>query len=62
MDRDHFDRASQAIKDAGISFGAGPRDKANMLGPGNSAGARGETQSVYFGDSNGHRLEIIIYV
>ena len=61
MDRAQFDRAFQAIKDAGISFGDGPRDKTNMRGPGISTGARGETLSVYFSDPSGHRLEIITY-
>ena len=61
MDRAHFDRSFQAIKDAGIPFGDGPRDKTNMRGPGISSGAKGETLSVYFGDPNGHRLEIIPY-
>ncbi len=61
MDRTQFDRAFQAIKDAGIPYGDGPRDKTNMRGPGISTGAKGETLSVYFGDPSGHRLEIITY-
>jgi len=61
MDRAQFDRSFQAIKDAGIPFGDGPRDKTNMRGPGISNGAKGETLSVYFGDPSGHRLEIITY-
>jgi len=55
------DRAFQAIKDSGIPFGDGPRDKTNMRGPGISTGAKGETLSVYFSDPSGHRLEIITY-
>ena len=61
MDRAEFDRAFQAIKDAGIPFGDGPVNKTNMLGPGISTGSKGETLSVYFGDPSGHRLEIITY-
>ena len=61
MERPEFDRAFQAIKDAGIPYGDGPRTKTNMLGPGISTGAKGETLSVYFGDPSGHRLEIITY-
>ncbi len=61
MDRPEFDRAFQAIKDAGIPYGDGPRDKTNMRGPGISTGAKGETLSVYFSDPSGHRLEIITY-
>ena len=61
MERDQFDRAFQAIKDSGIPFGDGPRDKTNMRGPGISTGAKGETLSVYFSDPSGHRLEIITY-
>ena len=61
LDRAHFDQSFQAIKDSGIPFGDGPRDSANMLGPGASTGAKGETQSVYFKDPNGHLLEIISY-
>ena len=59
MDRPQFDQAFQAIKDAGIPYGDGPRDKTNMRGPGVSTGSKGETLSVYFGDPSGHRLEII---
>ena len=55
----HFYRSFRAIKDAGIPFGDGPRDKTNMRGPVISSGAKSETLSVYFGDPNGYRLEII---
>ena len=61
MDRAQFDASFQAIKDSGIPFGDGPMTKTNMLGPGISTGAKGDTLSVYFGDPSGHRLEIITY-
>ena len=61
MDRAQFDQSFQAIKAAGIPYGDGPRDTANMRGPGISTGARGETLSVYFSDPSGHLLEIITY-
>ena len=61
LERSQFDQAFQAIKDAGIPFGDGPRDKTNMRGPGISTGAKGETLSVYFADPSGHRLEILTY-
>ena len=61
MDRAQFDRSFQAVKDAGIPYGDGPRTKTNMQGPGVSTGSKGETLSVYFGDPSGHRLEIITY-
>ena len=61
MDRAQFDQSFQAIKDSGIAFGDGPRESDNMRGPGPSTGAKGDTQSVYFKDPNGHLLEIISY-
>ena len=61
MDRAQFDQSFQAIKAAGIPYGDGPRDTANMRGPGTSTGAKGETLSVYFSDPSGHLLEIITY-
>ncbi len=42
-------------------FGGEPREAANIRDPGASAGAKGETLSVYFNDHNVHLLEIITY-
>lgn len=61
LDRAHFDRSFQMIKDSGIPFGDEPREAANMRGPGASTGAKGETLSVYFNDHNGHLLAFITY-
>ena len=61
LDRPHFDRSFQAIKDSGIPFGNESREAANMLVPGASTGDKCETLSVYFNGHSGHLLEIITY-
>ena len=61
LDRAHFDRPFQAIKDSGIPFGDESREAANILVLGASTGDKGETLSVYFNDHPGHILEIITY-
>jgi len=61
LDRPHFDRSFQAIKDSEILFGNESREAANMLVPGASTGDKCETLSVYFNGHSGHLLEIITY-
>jgi len=61
LDRPHFNRSFQAIKDSGIPFGNESREAANMLVPGASTGDKCETLSVYFNGHSGHLLEIITY-
>ena len=61
LDRAHFDRPFQAIKDSGIPFGDESREAANIRVLGASTGDKGETLSVYFSDHNGRLLEIITY-
>ena len=61
VDRPHFDRFFQAIKDSGIPFGSESREAANMLVPGASTGGKCKTLSVYFNGHSGHLLEIITY-
>ena len=61
LDRAHFDRYFQAIKDSGIPFGNESREAANMLVPGASTGDKCETMSVYFNGYSGHLFEIITY-
>ena len=61
LDRPHFDRSFQAIKDSGILFGNEPREAANMLVPGASTGDKCETMSVYFNGHSGQLFEIITY-
>ena len=61
LDRAHFDKPFQAIKDSGIPFGDESREAANIRVLGASTGDKGETLSVYFNDHNGHLLEIITY-
>ena len=61
LDRVHFDRSFQAIKDSGIPFRDESREAANIRVPGASTGDEGETLSVYSNDRNGHLLEIITY-
>ena len=58
LDRAHFYRFFQAIKDP---FGGEPREAASIRDPGAGAGAKGETLSVYFNDYNGHLLAFITY-
>ena len=61
LDRPHFDRSFQAMKDSGIPFGNEPREAANMLVPGASTGGKCKPLSVYFNGHSGHLLEIITY-
>ena len=61
LDRAHFDRYFQAIKDSGIPFGNESREAANMFVPGASTSHKCETLSVYFNGHSGHLLEIITY-
>ena len=61
MEPDEFEGAFHRIKEAGIPFGDGPKDYANMRGPGVSFGSKGPTKSVYFHDPNKHLLEILTY-
>jgi catechol 2,3-dioxygenase-like lactoylglutathione lyase family enzyme len=60
-DAAEFEAAFQRIKEAGIPYGDGPHDEANMKGPGMTHGARGLGKAVYFRDPSGHLLEIKTY-
>ena len=61
MDRLTFEATFERIRNAGIEYGDGPSQTANMRGPGPSSGVHGLTDSVYFKDPNGHILEILTY-
>ena len=61
LDRAHFDRYFQAIKDSGIPFGNESREAANMLVPGASTSGKCETLSVYFNGHSRYIFEIITY-
>jgi len=61
LDRPHFDRSFQAIKDSGILFGNESREAVNMLVPGANTGGKCETLVVYFNGHSGDLLEIITY-
>ena len=61
MESGEFDAAFQRIKDAGISYGDGPRTQENMQGPGITVGSQGDGKAVYFKDPSGHLLEIKTY-
>lgn len=61
MDRTTFETTFERIRNAGIAYGDGPSQTANMKGPGPSSGVHGVTDSVYFKDPNGHILEILTY-
>ena len=61
MEPHEFEAAFARIRESGISYGDGPRDKSNMKGPGLTAGAKGMGKAVYFEDPNGHLLEIKTY-
>ena len=61
MDASEFEGAFQRIKDAGISYGDGPRTQDNMQGPGITVGSQGDGKAVYFKDPSGHLLEIKTY-
>ena len=61
MEPDEFDAAFARIRESGIAYGDGPRERANMKGPGMSMGSQGMGKAVYFEDPNGHLLEIKTY-
>ena len=61
LDRPHFNRSFQAIKDSGIPFENESREAVTMLVPGASTGDKCETLSAYFKGHSGHLLEVLTY-
>ena len=61
LEQDAFDATFRRIKEAGVAFGDTYHDAANMRGPGTETGARGDGDTVYLTDPNGHLLEIRRY-
>jgi catechol 2,3-dioxygenase-like lactoylglutathione lyase family enzyme len=61
MSRAEFDDAFRRIRDAGVPYGDSFESVGNMRGPGDAAGARGASKSVYVFDPSKHLIEITCY-
>ena len=61
MEPAEFEAAFARIREAGITYGDGPRSHDNMQGPGMTMGSQGMGKAVYFADPDGHLLEIKTY-
>jgi catechol 2,3-dioxygenase-like lactoylglutathione lyase family enzyme len=61
MTRADFDAAFGRIRESGIAYGDTFESVGNMRGPGEAAGARGKSTSVYVFDPNKHLIEITHY-
>lgn len=59
-DRAGFDRVYRFLCDSGMSFGGSPFDRSRH-GPGQTLGARGMGDSLYFDDPDGHNIEVRCY-
>ena len=61
MSRVEFDEVFGRVREAGIEYGDAFDSVGNMRGPGEAAGARGATKSLYFFDPSRHLIEIAYY-
>ena len=59
--RSEFDTLLGRLRDAGVEYGDSFDSVGNMRGPGDAAGAKGPTKSIYFFDPSRHLIEIIYY-
>ena len=60
MQRAEFDKVYRFLCDSGMAFGGGPFDRSRH-GPGQTFGAQGMAESVYFDDPDGHNIEVRCY-
>lgn len=60
MNRSEFDRVYRFLCDSGMAFGGGPFDRSRH-GPGQTFGAQGMAESLYFDDPDGHNIEVRCY-
>lgn len=60
LSRAEFDKVYRFLCDSGMAFGGGPFDRSRH-GPGQTFGAQGMAESVYFDDPDGHNIEARCY-
>ena len=60
LTRAEFDKVYRFLCDSGMAFGGGPFDRSRH-GPGQTFGAQGMAESVYFDDPDGHNIEVRCY-